>query len=74
MHGNVYEWCADGWDEKAYTVGKKAVDPIIETTKGVHVLRGGCFSYEARLCRSARRNGYDKPFGGVGFRICFRPN
>ncbi len=40
-HGNVWEWCQDGWDPKAYEKHAKQ-DPLIPPdTTGV--IRGGCF-------------------------------
>ena len=51
MHGNVLEWCAD-W----YSVpDKSAVDPIGPPSGSFKVLRGGCWFFVDRDCRSAYR-------------------
>lgn len=52
MHGNVLEWCSD-WFGKAEE--QEAVDPRGPTTGSFRVLRGGCWFYFARDCRSAYR-------------------
>ena len=52
MHGNVLEWCSD-WFGKAEE--QEAVDPKGPTTGSFRVLRGGCWFYFARDCRSAYR-------------------
>lgn len=75
LAGNVWEWCLDAWDEKAYAraadQGERA-DPVIEA-KGdpPRVLRGGSWLSLAENLRAAGRDGY--PAGdrgdGVGFRL-----
>jgi len=58
MHGNVYEWCHDWYDEDYYDRFKSqiAVDPA-GLDEGLHrVLRGGgWYFYGGRDCRSAHR-------------------
>jgi formylglycine-generating enzyme required for sulfatase activity len=52
MHGNVFEWCADWY--AAYS--NSSVDDSTGPTSGSdRVLRGGCWSFDAGLCRSAFR-------------------
>ncbi|MDD3470424.1 MAG: formylglycine-generating enzyme family protein [Thermoguttaceae bacterium] len=72
MHGNVWEWCADGW---ANDLGTAAVtDPFTATENILRVDRGGSFDNIPALCRSAHRGSYEKHrhSGYVGFRLIFQ--
>ncbi len=72
MHGNVWEWCADGW---ADDLGETAVtDPFTTTQNVLRVDRGGSFDNIPALCRSAHRGSYEKHrrSGYVGFRLIFQ--
>ena len=67
MHGNVEEWCADGY-RSVEAIG----DPVgpIDYPGAFRVLRGGSWLYSARLVRSASR-GANEPGSrdsGYGFR------
>ena len=58
MHGNVWEWCQDAWDEKAYAKrGKIAFDPEIkdDDESADRVVRGGSWDDRALNCRAAYR-------------------
>ncbi len=60
MHGNVFEWCAEAWDEEAYgkRAGERLVDPYVEGDESaVRVFRGGGFGSSPRFCRAAFRSG-----------------
>jgi len=74
MHGNVWEWCQDAFDENYYQ-SSPTQDPICNNDQEiVRVLRGGCWNHYPDCCRAAFRNG-DGPasrYGSVGFRVCFR--
>ena len=67
MHGNLWEWCADG--RRQYTP-EAVVDPV-GSTEGYFALRGGSWFSHARRCRSAYRA--DDPQGRlsqyVGLRV-----
>jgi len=59
MHGNVWEWCKDWYDDKGV----------------YRVLRGGSFNFNARNCRSACRGYDHLPDsrrGITGFRVVLR--
>lgn len=69
MHGNVWEWCLDGW--RKYE-DKEQKDPVGPQEKGaLRVLRGGSAWSNARNCRSACRDQFDPGFrnGDWGFRL-----
>ena len=55
VHGNVYEWCLDGYDSGFYGRGSK-VDPVAPWEGAdLRVLRGGSFNSPAANARSAYR-------------------
>jgi len=72
MHGNVWEWCADGM--RNYQ-GQSEVNPReslnLEPEEPWRVVRGGGWSNDAHRCRSASRNGLLPGTGllNVGFRL-----
>jgi formylglycine-generating enzyme required for sulfatase activity len=56
MHGNVWEWCQDGYDD-AYYKGSPGEDPPGASQASARVVRGGGWDSEPRYCRSAHRGG-----------------
>jgi len=70
MHGNVYEWCEDWYDEKYYATSPKA-DPT-GAEKGVfRVLRGGDWNSDGGSCRASDRywSGPSNRSRFIGFRV-----
>ena len=86
MHGNVYEWCEDYYDDYP-DVGGIVVDPKVDSAvrrddagsgefvRTARVVRGGAWNYDPNQCRSACRNRSGaSSTGGIvdvtGLRIC----
>ena len=72
MHGNVWEWCQDGYRD--YT-SDTVTDPTGPSSGSFRVLRGGSYFSNAWVCRSAHRSRYN--LGGrrsyLGFRLVRNP-
>jgi eukaryotic-like serine/threonine-protein kinase len=74
MHGNVWEWCADTWNdtyEDAPTDGSVWLDESPNM-----VLRGGAWSEKPEICRSTSRIGNlpEIRVDAFGFRVVCNPS
>jgi formylglycine-generating enzyme required for sulfatase activity len=74
VHGNVLEWCADGWHD-SYAAKPEDLKanggPWIGGGSGARVLRGGSWLYDPQYLRSANRSRNDPGlrFNFLGFRV-----
>ncbi|WP_165220635.1 SUMF1/EgtB/PvdO family nonheme iron enzyme [Aquisphaera insulae] len=70
MHGNVSEWCQDGYDARAHK-HSPADDPVGPKDASRKVYRGGSWADEPRYARSARRVGIKPDYRcyDLGFRV-----
>ncbi|MFT4542826.1 MAG: serine/threonine protein kinase/formylglycine-generating enzyme required for sulfatase activity [Planctomycetota bacterium] len=56
VHGNLWEWCLDGWCDNYYSSSPKE-DPVCPPGTGkTNVWRGGSFDWSAVFARSALRD------------------
>ncbi len=72
MHGNVCEWCQDGYED--CPAGAEA-DPACPAQGDLRVVRDGSWGFNASDCRAASRAGHgrDKSEMYIGFRLMFIP-
>ena len=70
MHGNVWEWVQDGYDE-GYFASSPPVDPTGPAVASARTVRGGSWHVTSGSWRSAVRKPYDADYRGIsiGFRL-----
>jgi formylglycine-generating enzyme required for sulfatase activity len=74
MHGNVWEWCEDGWHDN-YSDAPVDGSPWNDNhfQNDMRVLRGGSWLCFPDFCRSARRNrSLDIRYDSDGFRLVLK--
>jgi formylglycine-generating enzyme required for sulfatase activity/tRNA A-37 threonylcarbamoyl transferase component Bud32 len=71
MHGNVWEWCRDWFQNKL----QGGVDPEAKEIGTGRVIRGGGWNCSANLCRTSFRSGQVPEEAGheLGFRVAIVP-
>jgi formylglycine-generating enzyme required for sulfatase activity len=74
MHGNVWEWCADGW-HNSYENAPVDGSAWIDLNNSIYILRGGSWFVIPNICRSAYRYRLNSDFyvDDVGFRVVYAP-
>jgi formylglycine-generating enzyme required for sulfatase activity len=70
LHGNVWEWCQDWFDDNYYRHGPER-DPQGPAEGERRVLRGGAWYYYGWFCRAAYRyrRRPDERLDSAGFRV-----
>lgn len=71
MHGNLWEWCADAWQDGPDSSAAAANTPGTLDDQDRRVLRGGSWFNRADSCRSASRtkDAADRAQNIYGFRV-----
>ena len=74
MCGNVWEWCADHWDEKFYTTFRNGdLDPVCQTESVFRAIRGGSYDSFATMGRCSFRQfaSADESRPDIGMRVVY---
>ncbi|WP_417911025.1 formylglycine-generating enzyme family protein [Candidatus Electronema sp. PJ] len=69
MHGNVWEWCQDSWQDDLGNTS--VIDPQAQGSRNLRVVKGGSWVCTAGYVRSASRDRYYAEYNGssIGFRL-----
>ncbi|MFQ4134748.1 formylglycine-generating enzyme family protein [Nodosilinea sp. PGN35] len=72
MHGNVFEWCQDHWNNNYEGCPIDGTAYLTDNSNAPRVARGGSWFYDPRFCRSASRISFEPNNVGfsLGFRVC----
>jgi formylglycine-generating enzyme required for sulfatase activity len=72
MHGNVTEWCADGYQDYA---AAPQTDPLGALSSDYRIYRGGSWFHRGQEARAAirGRNWPEVAFDFIGFRVVCKP-
>jgi formylglycine-generating enzyme required for sulfatase activity len=72
MHGNMWEWCLDTYDEDFF-IQALDEDPVCKLPSAYRVARGGSWNDPAHALRSAFRNRLlpESRMDNIGFRLAF---
>ena len=70
MHGNVWEWCEDGYETRG-----SATQDAVKSETSYRVLRGGSWNNSTKFVRSSYRDNYTPVFTNtfIGFRVARAP-
>ncbi|NEO74651.1 formylglycine-generating enzyme family protein, partial [Moorena sp. SIO3H5] len=70
MHGNVWEWCQDNWNQ-TYKGAPTDGTALIIDENNYRLLRGGSWFSDPRVCRCAYRYWFGRvgSYGNFGFRV-----
>ena len=72
MHGNVWEYCLDKWSASYDDVPLDGSANLSGPRDAWRILRGGSWSHNPAICRSAYRDSVDPGFSGLQGRIGLR--
>ncbi len=71
MHGGIWEWCEDVWHDNFNGAPADGSAWVLDGYTSRRVRRGGSWSNEAKLCRSASREWHwqSDRYNDIGFRV-----